>query len=185
MRAQTGFDQSQNDQYMPQVTDNTWHIALAVILISVLIAAHASGVQSALSSMVPRLANSTVPPSTEQNSTTETAWPYKVLTERVEQLNFTGRVVISTAKSSPRITIRTDLLFSEGDGLLSRAGKFTLDKLFGNLKLPATTVLQLKERKNTEVEFTHGVQMQTLHKLRERSLTEYLSASGFSVSIEQ
>lgn len=198
MRAQTAFAQNQNNQYMPHVTDNTWHIALAVIIISVLIAAHSNGAQSALANMiegsttysnaidsnVAELGSSGLS-STEHHATAETAWPYKVLTERVEKLNFTGRVAISAPKASPQITIRTDLLFSEGDGLLSRAGKFTLDKLFADLRLPATTVIQLKDRKNTEVEFTHGVQMQTLHKNRERSLTEYLSAAWLSVSIVQ
>lgn len=196
MRPQTGFAQSQNYGYMPQKTDSTWHVALAVVIMLAFIAAHANGVQSALSNETAThalLAESTLAPQSDDNAALETpidtpikvTWPSKTLNERVEQLSLKGRVMISSTSVAPRITIRSDLLFSEGDGVLSRAGRYTLDKLLGSLELPSTAIIQLEERADTEVEFTHGLQMNTLHKNRESSLTEYLNASGFSVSIEQ
>ena len=192
MRSQTGFAQSQNYGYMLQETDNTWHMALAVVIMLALIAAHANGVQSALSNETATHAR-TLALQSDDNAALETSidtpikvtWPSKTLNERVEQLSLKGRVMISSTSEAPQITIRTDLLFSEGDAVLSRAGRYTLDKLLGNLELPSTAIIQLEERANTEVEFTHGVQMNTLHKNRESSLTEYLSASGLSVSIVQ
>ena len=202
MRPQTGFAQSQNYGYMSQETNSTWHVAIAIVIMLVLIAAHASGVQSALSNEIgtntinsdatathPFLAESTIALQSDGNAAIDppikVTWPSKTLNERVEQINLKGRVVISSTSEAPQIRIRTDLLFSEGDGVLSRAGTYTLDKLLSNLELPSTTIIQLEERANTEVEFTHGVQMNTLHKNRESSLTEYLSASGLSVSIVQ
>lgn len=188
MRAQPTFAQAPNDICIPQTAENNWHIVLAVILISALIAAHINGGQNRLedatSSILYEAAS--VDHKINQNTATpEIPWPDRALTERIARLNLQERVVISTGKKPPLVTIRTELLFSEGDGLLSRAGKYTLDKLFADLKIPGTTVLQLKERGNTEVEFTHGVQMQTLHRNREHSLTEYLRASGLNMSILQ
>ncbi|KZZ70213.1 hypothetical protein A3765_16730 [Oleiphilus sp. HI0130] len=194
MRAQTGFAQSQITPYMSQVTDNTWPITLAVLFVLALIAAQASGVQHMLSNARPistidsnalHVSKAENAIETSSDAAIKVTWPSKTLNERIEQLNLKGRVIISAPQASPSIAIRTDLLFSEGDYLLSRAGKHTMNALFADLKLPATTTLELKERRNTEVEFTHGVKMQTLRKNRERSLTKYLSAFGLNMRIVQ
>lgn len=188
MRAQPAFAQAPNEICIPQTAENNWHIVLAVILISALIAAHINGGQNRLedatSSILYEAAS--VDHKINQNTATpEIPWPDRALTERIARLNLQERVVISTGKKPPLVTIRTELLFSEGDGLLSRAGQYTLNKLFNGLSLPNATVIKLAERTNTEVEFTHGVQMKTLHKQRETSLTEYLNAANLSATIKQ
>ena len=112
------------------------------------------------------------------------SWPKETLAQRIKQLGLEGRVSLNGANQAPTLTIRVDLLFSEGARDISRAGSHALQKVFEGLEPPTRFTILLAQRSNTEVEYTHGVQMELLNSQRKHSLNELLRTLGLEATIQ-
>lgn len=180
MLTQAGFAAVPENKPANQTNESGWYIAISLALVLFLTAVHAQNDSESVSSTIE---------SEQASGSTETVkpvivWPQKELALRVKELGLDSRVSINKTSQKPSFSIRTDLLFSEGAGEVSRAGKQALRQIFEGLTVQGSFTLELKQRPNTEVEYTHGIQMASLIQHRERSLKEFLHSLGLEANIQ-